>query len=68
LPLVQRILAYGYLFQVSDNLQPFQTLEQFNGALAMPFYREIMTLMCWNIWIIQETISFSTRNDPNSKA
>lgn len=49
-------LCWSWLnLQVNPTLDPFQIVESFRDQLRVPFFLEIIILMCWAIW--------KTRND-----
>lgn len=45
------VQCWGWLnIQIDPNLDPFQLLQSFRAQLAVPFFMEIIILMCWCIW------------------
>lgn len=48
--------------QVDQNLDPFQTLQSFKDQLSVPFFMEIITLMCWTIWKARNDLIFRQIN------
>lgn len=44
--------------QVDQNLGPFQNLKKFKEQLSMPFFMEIIVLMCWTIWKARNDLIF----------
>ena len=47
--------------QVSDQQDLFQNLESFRRQLQVPFYLEIIILMCWAIWHVRNGLIFNNR-------
>ena len=48
--------------QVDHDLEPFQTLQSFRNQLAVPFFMEIIILMCWVIWKARNNLVFRQVN------
>jgi hypothetical protein len=44
--------------QISSDLDPFECLDQFNQQLNMPFFMEIIIIMCWSIWKARNDLIF----------
>ena len=44
--------------QTSSDLDPFECLDQFNQQLNMPFFMEIIIIMCWSIWKARNDLIF----------
>jgi hypothetical protein len=42
----------------TPNLEPFQILESFRATLGVPFFMEIIILMCWSIWGSRNALIF----------
>jgi len=40
------------------NIEPFQLLETFKTILQVPFFMEIIVLMCWSIWRSRNALVF----------
>jgi hypothetical protein len=36
--------------QIDSSLEPFQIIESFRDQLQVPFFMEVIILMCWTIW------------------
>jgi hypothetical protein len=36
--------------QIDSSLEPFQIIESFRDQLRVPFFMEVIILMCWTIW------------------
>jgi hypothetical protein len=47
--------------QVSDQQDLFQNLESLRRQLQVPFYMEIIILMCWAIWHVRNGLIFNNR-------
>ena len=50
--------------QISQQLDPFQNLQSFKDQLGVPFFMEIIILMCWEIWKARNDLIFREEN-PN---
>ena len=48
--------------QVSQQLNPFQNLQSFKVQLGVPFFIEIIILMCWAIWKARNDLIFRQEN------
>jgi hypothetical protein len=44
--------------QVDQNIDPFQNLQSFKDQLQVPFFMEIIILMCWMIWKARNDLIF----------
>jgi hypothetical protein len=44
--------------QVDQSLDPFQTLQSFKDQLPVPFFMEIIIIMCWTIWKVRNDMIF----------
>ena len=44
--------------QINNSLDPFQMLQSFKDQLQVPFFMEIITLMCWTIWKARNDLVF----------
>jgi hypothetical protein len=44
--------------QTSSDLDPFECLDQFNQQLNMPFFMEIIIIMCWSIYKARHDLIF----------
>lgn len=47
--------------QVNDQLDLFQNLELFTRQLQVPFFMEVIILMCWTIWQARNGLIFDNR-------
>jgi hypothetical protein len=55
--------CWGWLnVQVDTNLDPFQVLQSFRNQLSVPFFMEIIILMCWVIWKSRNDLIFRQVN------
>ena len=45
--------------QVNHQLDSFQNLEMFRRQLHVPFFTEIIIIMCWTIWKARNGLIFS---------
>jgi hypothetical protein len=48
--------------QVDADLDPFQNLQRFKDQLRVPFFMEIIILMCWSIWKAMNDLIFRQIN------
>jgi hypothetical protein len=37
---------------------PFQILEAFRAQFSVPFFMEIIIIMCWSIWTVRNNLIF----------
>jgi hypothetical protein len=44
--------------QVDPSLEPFQNLLSFKDQLQVPFFMEVIILMCWTIWMARNDVIF----------
>jgi hypothetical protein len=43
---------------VPQSLGPFQILESFKAQLNVPFFMEVIIIMCWSIWAVRNNLIF----------
>jgi hypothetical protein len=43
---------------VPQSRDPFQILEEFRTRLNVPFFMEVIIIMCWSIWIVRNNLIF----------
>jgi hypothetical protein len=63
------IQCWGWLnIQIDTSLDPFQALQSFRDQLNVPFFMEIIILMCWTIWKSRNDLIFRQINPCLNKA
>jgi hypothetical protein len=43
---------------VPQSQDPFQILEEFRTRLNVPFFMEVIIIMCWSIWTVRNNLIF----------
>jgi hypothetical protein len=57
------VQCWAYIdIQVDADLNPFQNLQNFRDQLQVPFFMEIIILMCWSIWKARNDLIFRQMN------
>lgn len=44
--------------QVDQSLGPFENLQSFRNQLQVPFFMEVIVIMCWTIWKARNDLIF----------